>query len=152
MYAIIIAGFGNTTASAMPPEGTSYGEQTWSKSTINGILKLIEKEKINKLTIIGYFVYYIQVALRLTIDNPDKIGRVIILGGQEKYIAIMKGEVKDMPLDCLIVGTDKYIAPRWFKSITKKKFDEGNYLPEIYSLDSIKRMIGIKKGIKNPQV
>lgn len=138
MYAITIAGFGNTTAPAMPPEGTSYSEQTWSKSTINGILKLIDKEKISKPTIVGHFTLGTQIALRLAIDNPDKISKVVILGGQAKFIAIMKGEVKDMPLDYLIVGTDKYTAPRWYKTISKKDFDEGNYLPEIYSLDSIK--------------
>jgi pimeloyl-ACP methyl ester carboxylesterase len=136
MYAITIPGFGKTSAPPMPDTTVSYGEQTWSKGVIEGILKLIEKEKINKPVIVGHFVLGTQIALRLAVDYPEKVGGVIILGGVAKFIGIMNGEVKDVPLNSLIKVADTYSAPVWFKHIDREFWNNGNYLQEVYSLDS----------------
>lgn len=53
MYAITIPGYGKTKAPPMPVEGTSYGEQSWNKGVIQGLIKFIEKEKIQKPVIVG---------------------------------------------------------------------------------------------------
>jgi len=135
MYAITIPGFGNTSAPPMPDTSVSYGDQTWTKGIIDGILKLIAKEDIQKPILVGHFTLGSQIALRMAIDNPDKISGVILLGGQAKFIAIQEGKVLDYPLKYLIQGTDKYSAPIMFKGKKEKDWDKGNYLPEIYSLN-----------------
>ncbi|MBL7960474.1 alpha/beta hydrolase [bacterium] len=137
MYAITIAGFGKTSAPPMPKEGTSYGEQTWNKGTIQGMVELIDKEKLQKPIIVGHFVQGTQLALRLAIDYPEKVGGIIILGGPAKFIAAMGGRVRDFPLDTMILFTDKYTGPKWFKHMKKEFFDDNNFRPEIYSLDSL---------------
>ena len=43
MYAITIAGYGNTHAAAMPVTETSYGLQYWNKGIEEGIIKLIDE-------------------------------------------------------------------------------------------------------------
>ncbi len=135
MYAITISGFGNTSAPPMPDASVSYGEQTWTKGVIDGISKLIIKENIQNPIIVGHFTLGSQIALRMAIDNPDKFSGAIILGGQAKFIAIQCNKVLDYPLKFLIQGTDKYSAPILFKGKSEKDWDEGNYLPEIYSLN-----------------
>lgn len=136
MFVITIPGFGKTHAPPMPDSTVSYGDQTWSKGFISGILKLIEKEKIKKPIIVGHFTLGTQLALRIAIDYPEEVSGVIVLGGQSKFIAIQKGKVLDYPLNYMIMGTDKYSAPVMFKGKKEKDWDEGNYLPEIYSLDN----------------
>ncbi|NUM81675.1 alpha/beta hydrolase [bacterium] len=138
MYAVTIAGFGKTAAPPMPPEGTSYGEQTWSKGTVDGLANLIDKEKLEKPVIVGHFVQGTQIALRLAEDYPNKIGGVIVMGGPAKFIVAMNGRVKDFPLDTMVAYTDRVTGPKWFKHMTRKFYNENNIKPEIHSLDSVR--------------
>jgi pimeloyl-ACP methyl ester carboxylesterase len=135
IYAITIPGYGKTEAPALPPVGTSFGEQTWNKSVIEGIRKLITQEQIKKPIVAGHFVQGTQLALRIAIDFPELLGGVIILGGPAKFILINRGKPVEYPLANSISYIDKVTAPTWFKTITKTDYDAGNYLPEVYSLN-----------------
>lgn len=108
---------------------------------MDGIIKLIVKENMEKPIIVGHFVQGAQLAMRLAIDYPEKIGGAIILGGPAKYISVMGGLTRDFPLDTLKMFTDNFTAPRWFKHMKKSFFDKNNFLPEVYSLDSSKGKI-----------
>jgi pimeloyl-ACP methyl ester carboxylesterase len=136
IYCITIPGYGNTQAPALPPVGTSFGEQSWNKSILEGIKMLISQEKIRKPIIVGHFVQGTQLALRMAIDFPELVSGVIILGGPAKFILISNGKPVEYPLASTVNYIDKITAPNWFKSISKSDYDNGNYLPEIYSLDS----------------
>lgn len=137
MYAITIPGYGNTQAPPMPDSSVSYGEQTWNKGVQEGLLKLMENQKIQNVNVVGHSTQGTQLALRMAIEYPDKVSRVIILGGHANFIAVIKGVPTKFSLKSSIEFVDKYTAPNWFKSISKINFDDGNYLPEIYSLDSL---------------
>ena len=136
MYAITVPGYGDTPAPQMPEAGSSYGFQTWNKGVQEGIVKLIKKDKIENPIIVGHSTQGTQLALRMAIDYPDIVKSVIVLGGHAKFIPIIEGELKEFPLDQMIKIVNTYTAPKWFKSISKSDFDSGNYLPEIYSLNS----------------
>jgi pimeloyl-ACP methyl ester carboxylesterase len=136
MYAITIPGYGKTAAPPMPVADTSYGLQNWNKGVLSGLAKLIAKEKLDRPIVAGYFVQGTQLALRMAIDYPDKIGGVITIGGPAKFILVQQGIPKEYPLKSNIEYVDKYTAPRWFKTISQGEFNAGNYLPEIYSLDT----------------
>jgi pimeloyl-ACP methyl ester carboxylesterase len=138
MYAVTIAGYGTTKAPPMPPAGTSYGAQYWNKGAGEGIMKLIEKKKLQKPVIAGSYVQGSQLALRLAMDYPDKIGGVITLGGPAKFIYINPGgQPMEYPLKSTVAFIDSNSAPKWFGTINKQSFDDGNYAPEVYSLDSV---------------
>lgn len=137
MYSITIPGYGNTSAPEMPKADTSFGLQYWNKGVLQGILKLIKKENITKPVIVGHFTQGTQLALRLAIDNPDLVSGVVILGGPAKFIYVDKDGPKEYPLQSSITYIDKFSVPGWFKVISKKTFDNGNYLPEVYSQDSV---------------
>lgn len=138
MYVVTIPGYGKTSAPPMPPAGTSYGELTWSKSFLSGLAKLIEKEKLHKPIIAGHFNQGSQLTLRFTIDHPGKIGGVIILGGPPKLVTVRNGTMREFTPDSMKLLTDNFLAEKWFKPIKKSAFDAGNYLPEVYSLDSVR--------------
>ena len=134
LYSITVAGFGKSAAPPVPAPGTSFGAQTWSRSTIDGIKKLIEKEHIVKPIIVGHFTLGTQLALRFVLDHPDLVSGLIILGGPAKLIVIQNGQVVDYPLNGLISYTDKVTAPKYFKGMDETAFNSGNYMPEVYSL------------------
>lgn len=137
MYAVTIAGFGNTKAPDMPDTTISYGLQSWNRSMLEGLLKLIDQEKMDKPIIAAHFVTATQIALRMAIDYPEKLGGVIILGGPAKFIAIQQGKLASLPLKQMIGYTDNVTSKRWFKTMTKEAFDQGNFIPAVYSLDSV---------------
>lgn len=137
MYVVTIPGYGKTFAPPMPPPGTSYAELTWSKSFLSGLAALIEKERLIKPVIAGHFNQGSQMVLRFAVDHPGKIGGAIILGGPPKLATVRNGVMREFPLDSMKLLTDNFLASRWFQSITKSAFDAGNYLPAVYSLDSI---------------
>jgi pimeloyl-ACP methyl ester carboxylesterase len=137
MYAITIPGYGETNAPPMPKLGTSYGEQSWNKGVVAGIAKLIKKEKISNPVIVGHFTQGVQLALRMAIDFPDLPHSIILLGGQAKFIANFNGLARETRLDTMILYTDRYTAPKWFKNMPQKDFDAGNYPTNLYSLDSL---------------
>lgn len=136
MYAVTIPGFGKTQAPPMPAAGTSYGEQTWNKGALEGLVKLIKKENLNKPIIVGHFVQGVQLAVRMAVNYPEKVGGLILMGGPAKFIAAMGGKILDYPEDKMIKLTDNYTGPKWFLHMEKKDYDAGNFLPEIYSLNS----------------
>ena len=138
MYVVTIPGYGHTQAPPLPVAGTSYGEQAWNTGIIAGLTKLIEREKMLRPVILGHFVQGTQLALQMAITHPSLIGGVIIIGGPAKFIYIDHGTPKPLQLKSMIANTDNYMAPKWFKVISHEDFNAGNYLPEIYSLDTVK--------------
>jgi len=145
IYAITPAGFGETPAPPTPDTSVSYGELTWTNGILNGVLNLIEKEKLDKPVIIAHFVTATQVALNLALNHPDKIGKVIIISGAPyRYYAEMKdgawndweNEKKVTP-ELRVKLSDTYWAPKWFKTVTKKTWDDNMWTPGDYCTDNI---------------
>ncbi|GAB3428575.1 hypothetical protein GCM10027516_34920 [Niabella aquatica] len=120
----------------MPASGTSYGENSWNKSAGEGIMRLVEKEKIIRPILVGHFVTGTQIATEVAARYPEKIGGLVLIGGPAKFISMEAGKPKDYALADLIRFTDTYTAPVMFKKISKTAWDTGNYLPEVYSTDS----------------
>jgi pimeloyl-ACP methyl ester carboxylesterase len=150
MYAITIPGYGKTSAPPVPAPDVSFGDQYWNNGVVSGLVKLLAKERLHKPTIVGHFVQGTQLALRMAIDHPDKVGNVIILGGPAKFVQMYKGTPQQYPMRSTIAYIDTAVAPGWFKTICKHDFDSGNYLPEIYSLDSVKALTLWKKAAAVP--
>lgn len=136
IYALTLPGFGNTQAPMMPASKTSYGENSWNRSAEEGIVKLIEIEKIVRPILVGHFVSGTQVATTLAARYPERIGGLILIGGPVKFISVESGQVKDYDVTDLIRFTDSYTAPVMFKKMPREAWDAGNYLPEVYALDS----------------
>lgn len=135
MYVITLPGFGKTTAPPMPAAGTSYGEQTWTKGTAQGISKLVSKEGIDKPVVVGHFVTGTQVALRFAQDYPEQLGGLVFLGGSAKMMALIQGKLMDAKREDMVKGTDTYWAPQWFKHMTREFYNNGNFIPEVYSVN-----------------
>ena len=139
MYAVTPAGFGGTAAPPVPIAGVRYSEATWTGGIVTGVLSLIEKEKLKNPVIVGHFVTGTQAALDLAIFHPDRIGKVILIGGmplrylgggpdtisgQENVISLEKRE-----------AFARWYADNWFKTVTKHTWDQGNHQPAEYSAD-----------------
>jgi pimeloyl-ACP methyl ester carboxylesterase len=139
MYAVTPAGFGGTPAPPMPDVSVNYAALTWTRGIVDGVLGLIEKEKLNKPVIVAHFTTGSQVALDLALYHPDKIGKVIIMGGlpyryyRPRQDTAWGREQKYTPEQRLKVLEVAFIP--WFKTVTRKTWDAGNHRPVEYSAD-----------------
>lgn len=162
IYAITPAGFGGTSAPPMPEAGVKYAERSWTNGIVTGILNLIEKENLSKPVIVGHFVTGTQVAFSLAINYPDKIGSAIIIGGAPyRYYASPKnGSYTEVDWEKELVltpekrsaVTELYWAPKWFKTVTQKTWDDNMWTPEDYCRDSIagKRLFQTSAAVPLP--
>jgi len=144
MYAITPAGFDGTPAPPMPDTSVKYADLPWTNGIVTGILSMIEKEKLNKPIIVAHFVTATQVALNLAFHHPEKIGKVIIIGGSPyRYFAGQKNgswsaweNERVMTPQQRAQSMEMMWAPRWFKTVTKQTWDSNMWTPTDYCKDS----------------
>lgn len=143
IYTITAAGFAGTAPPSIPDSSVKYSQLTWTRGIVKSILQLIQTEKLIKPCIIAHFVIATQAALILESDYPDKIGKVIIISGSpyRYYASQQNGLWTDWEHEYKLSPAqrenlvEKYWAPEWFKTITKKTWDENMWTPEDYCSD-----------------
>jgi pimeloyl-ACP methyl ester carboxylesterase len=141
MVAVTLPGFAGTAAPPMPPPGTSYGDATWTHAAEEAIARVIEREGLRKPIVLGHFIVGTQIAFRLGLDHPDLVGGLVIVGGEPmRYVPSRRDSTRKtpMPREERVAGADRYVAPQWFKTVTKQTFDINNYAPPQYARDSVR--------------
>jgi pimeloyl-ACP methyl ester carboxylesterase len=138
MYAVTLPGFGGTAAPPCPSEKTSFGEQTWTNAALSAIEKLIEDENIQNPIIVGHWLTGTQLALRLALKHPEKVKAVVILAGSARFVPVNTANAPaQMTLEQRVAGVDRYLAPRWFKTVTRETWDDNNFLPGDYAVNPV---------------
>jgi len=139
MYAVTLAGFGGTPAPPSPPETTSFGEQTWTNGAMRGLEKLIATEQIKNPILVGHWATGTQLALRLALEHPENARAVIILAGSSRFVLADTTRMPlKIPLDKRIAAIDGYMAPSWYKTVTRQTWDDNNFLPIDYAIHPVR--------------
>jgi pimeloyl-ACP methyl ester carboxylesterase len=131
MYAVSLAGMGRTPAPPMPPEGTSYGEQTWIRGAIRALVGLIEDQKLPRPLLLTHFLEGSQIGLRMAIDHPDVIRGVVLFSGSAKFVQ----PGRDFTREERVRYMDERMAPNWFKTVTLQTWNDNNFPASTYSRD-----------------
>ncbi len=138
VFVVTLPGFGGTPAPASPPETTSLGEQTWTVGAVEAIEKLIRDEGMKDPVVIGHWIGGTQIALRLALRNPQAIRAVVLLAGSARMIVQdPRSEEFYGTLERRVSTMDKFMAPRWFKTVTRETWDDNNFLPGDYSANPV---------------
>jgi pimeloyl-ACP methyl ester carboxylesterase len=137
MFAITLPGFENTAAPPMPPAGTSYGAQTWTRGAIEGVVRLITERKLKLPILVGHFINGTQVAARVAIEHPELARALVLFAGTPRFEPVEATPYwpKAMTLEKKISAVDDFLAPRWFKTVTRKTWVGGNFVATDYSTD-----------------
>jgi pimeloyl-ACP methyl ester carboxylesterase len=137
MLAITLPGFEGTAAPPMPRDGTSYGMQSWTRAAIEGVVRLIYDRGLKKPVLVGHFINGTQVAARVAIDHPDLARALVLLAGTPRFEPVepMPSWPKGLTLDQKVAAVDGYMAPHWFKTVTRKTWVAGNFVATDYSAE-----------------
>jgi len=139
MYAVTLPGFGGTQAPPSPSAATSFGDLTWTNGALAAIESLIESEGLVKPIVVGHWLTGTQLALRLALKQPGTIKAVIILAGSTRFVPTDTTHwPSQMPLARRVAGIDQYMAPRWFKTVTRETWDDNNFLPGDYAVNPVR--------------
>lgn len=137
MLAITLAGFEGTAAPPMPPAGTSYGDQTWTRAAADGVVRLIKERRLDRPVLVGHFLNGTQVAARVAIDHPELVRALVLLAGSPRFEPVEPTPYwpKDLTLEKKVAMVDGYLAPRWFKTVTRQTWVTNNFVATDYSTD-----------------
>jgi pimeloyl-ACP methyl ester carboxylesterase len=139
MFAVTLPGFGGTAAPPCPSAGTSFGEQTWTNGAVHAIEKLIREEGIENPVLVGHWLGGTQIALRLALKHPDEIRAVVLLAGSARMMAGDARQAAHLAtLEQRVAAVDAYVAPHWFKTVTRETWDDNNFLPGDYAVHPVR--------------
>src|SRR5215831_3518069 len=140
MYAVTLPGFEGSPAPPMPPPGTSYGEQTWTRAAADAIVRLIQERGLRRPVIVGHSLNGSQVAMRVAVEHPGLVRSLILLAGTPRYepVATTRFWPKNLTLEQKVKAVDLYSAPRWFKTVTRQTWVKNNFKATDYSVDSVR--------------
>ena len=139
MLAVTLPGFEDTPAPPMPVPGTSYGDQTWTRSATDAVVKLIRERRLDRPVLVGHFINGTQVAMRLALDHPEMVRAVVLLAGTPRYEPVTAGRFwpKNLTLEQKVQAVDRFSAPRWFKTVTRGTWVKGNFVATDYSVEPV---------------
>ena len=140
MYTVTFPGFGKTHAPPMPDNAESYKDLYWTKGIIKGLVELIDQEKMDKPVVISCFTYSELIALRLALDYPDRIGKVIIISGMAKYTA-NNPSYEPRNIGQRTYYVENMLSKQWFRTVNTQTWNKGNFAPATFCKDTVKAKI-----------
>ena len=137
MFAVTLPGFEGTPAPPMPPPGTSYGDQTWTRAAAAAIVRLIEERRLHRPVVVGHFMNGSQIAMYIAVEHPDLVRSLVLLAGTPRYepVNVTRFWPKNLTLEQKVRAVDQYSAPRWFKTVTRETWVKNNFVGTDYSVD-----------------
>ena len=134
MFAITLPGFGGTKPLAMPADESKFADTPWIRSALQAINALLDKEHIEKVTIVAHWALATQIALRLALDQPDRVEAVVIIGGVLKMYYEINPATMTWTLEQRRNFADA-MGDRWFKTVTRRTWDDNNFMSYDYAVN-----------------
>lgn len=134
MFAVTLPGFGGTKPLAMPTDETKFGDTPWLRSSLQAIKALLDKESIEKVTVVAHWMVATQLALQLALDQPARVEAVLLIGGVLKMYydsnpATMNWTIEQRRSFANAMGE------RWFKTVTRRTWDDNNFMSYDYAVN-----------------
>lgn len=134
MYAVSLPGFGGTPPPPMPPDGSRFADIAWTKSAMAAIRELLDREKIDRVTLVAHWALATQIALQLALDRPDRVEAVVIIGGPlRSYYENPPGMLAWTAAQR--AGYAEGMGLKWFRTVTRQTWDDNNFMSYDYAIN-----------------
>src|SRR5262245_60503390 len=127
MYAITLPGFAGTKPLAMPSADSTFADVPWTKSALEAIGALFARERIDHVTIVAHWALAAQIALRLALDQPDRVDAVVLVAGPLKSYYEGIPNMKNWTPEQRAKGIEA-LSQKWFKTVTRPTWDDNNFM------------------------
>lgn len=133
MHAVTLPGFGGT-----PPypiaDGALFSDAPWTRSALTALESLLDRERIQSVTVVAHWALAPTLALRLALDHPDRVNAVVIVAGALRNYYEGIPVMANMTFDQRIKSVDMY-AQRWFRTVTRRTWDDNNFMSYDYAVN-----------------
>lgn len=134
MWAIALPGFGGTKPLPMPADESKFADTPWIRSSLQAIGELLDKEQVEKVTIVAHWALATQIALQLALEQPDRVEAVILVGGVLKMFYESNPETLTWTVEQRARFAEA-MAVRWFKTVTRQTWDDNNFMTYDYAVN-----------------
>ncbi len=134
MFAITLPGFGGTKPLAMPADESKFAGAPWIRSALQAINALLDREHIEKVTIVAHWALATQIGLRVALDQPDRVEAVVVIGGVLKMYYEINPATMTWTLEQRRNFADA-MGDRWFKTVTRRTWDDNNFMSYDYAVN-----------------
>ena len=118
----------------MPAEGGSFADRPWMTNAVWAIERLIDEERLTRVTLVAHWAFASQVALRLAVDHPDRVKGVVLAGGVLKsYFSFVPG-MSAWTVDQRVAYADG-MGDKWFRTVTRRTWDDNNFMSYDYAVN-----------------
>jgi pimeloyl-ACP methyl ester carboxylesterase len=138
LFLVTPPGINGTPARAMPADGTSFSEMTWTRRLERDILDLIRREKLTRPVIVAERQPAAQAAIELAIEHPDQIGGVVLVGTNlVQFFSAPKDPTRKIPIafsDRVVLVDESWVG-RWFRYVTPETWKNGDLRQQLLSVE-----------------
>ncbi len=138
MFAVTLPGFAGTAAPPMPAEKTSYGELTWTRGAKEAVARLIEEERLVRPVVVGHWLGATPVVVGLALERPDLVRGAVLISGVPKFVPSGSGMAEPASIAQRVAMVDHYLAPEWFRTVTRATWNDNNFLPRDYAIHPLR--------------
>jgi pimeloyl-ACP methyl ester carboxylesterase len=137
MLALTLPGFEGTAAPPMPPAGTSYGAQTWTRAATEAVVRLVRERRLERPVLVGHSLNGTQVAAGVALGHPELVRALVLLAGTPRFEPAQELPYwpKEMTPEKRAAFVDGGLAPYWFKTVTRETWVANNLVAGDYSTD-----------------
>jgi pimeloyl-ACP methyl ester carboxylesterase len=99
----------------------------------------MERESLEDVVLVGHWLTGTQVALHLALRHPNRITALVLAAGSARWVTAEADPQRpdDFPLAERVARIDGYMAPQWFKTVTRETWDDNNFLPGDYAVNPV---------------
>lgn len=131
MYAITPPGYDGTHP---PPwsDTTDFSDRAWTNALCDAIVRLIDEEKIDRPVVVGHHMLGDHYALRIALDQPEKVRGVIVISGTPSMaFPAMNTNGPGKPVatatpELRVRMVSGFWAP-FYKTVTQKMWNAGSF-------------------------
>lgn len=134
MYAVTLPGFGGTAPLPMPSGTTRYASTPWIRSSVTALQAMMEREALQRVTVVAHWAIATQIALRLALEVPERVERIMLVSGAPREYFVQTAAMVNRTLDQRKQQADA-MAQRWFRTVTRQTWDDNNFMPYDYAIN-----------------
>jgi pimeloyl-ACP methyl ester carboxylesterase len=138
VHLITLPGFGGTAPWALP--ATPYRDATWMRASEAAIVRYLDSLRIATASVIGHWIVGSQIALRLGLDHPQRVDRVVLLAGVAESYYKVGPDTRPWTLEQRASFADA-MGTRWFRTVTYATWHDNNFMPYDYAVQPLRGML-----------
>lgn len=153
MYAITPPGNDGTKPPPMPDNPEDFASHAWTNGLLDGIVKLINNEKLDRPIVVGHHLLGDHHALRMGLEHPELIGSVIVVTGSPTRLGMTVQDAASKQLTTTdqqqIDAVEKYWLA-FYKTMTRDDWLSGAYKPPALATNADRGIALYQQQIATP--